>query len=389
MADAGHRDEQFSLKKVGDRNTAAAAATSSVITAMDTAAASAFDTINNNSSGSSSSSNNNNNNNESSLPPSIIVHQLLAGRDFAVLPSSDPKRSLIFRIAAQMANYVYCVVDKSTGGALLVDACWDIEGILSHLASLGVRANRIEACAYTHHHFDHTGGRLPRFMTAGLYNGNVRIDGITEVLNMLPHIESVCIGALDAEKAAKQCAVGTSLPKIRRLQDGDIVWESEDTVVSCWSTPGHTAGSVSLICSRQDAKSASPVIITGDTLFVGSCGRFDLPDSNPSDMLRSLARLSKLPDNTICFPGHNYSREAHTTIGHEASTNAMMVQGIRFANTPGALTREDTASAYQAYVLLPDYLSVARSALRGRLGAYEREKEFGSFHNSGCLHSRC
>ena len=81
-------------------------------------------------------------------------------------------------------------------------------------------------------------------------------------------------------------------------------------------TPGHTPGSQ---CFLVDGR-----LISGDTLFIRSCGRTDLPGSDPSEMYRSLTqRLGALPDDTVVFPGHNYGGAA-TTIGDEKRHNPMM-----------------------------------------------------------------
>ena len=61
-------------------------------------------------------------------------------------------------------------------------------------------------------------------------------------------------------------------------------------------TPGHTPGSVCL--------QAGDVLLTGDTLFAGSCGRTDFPGGSWEQMMASLARLAALPGNFKVFPGH-------------------------------------------------------------------------------------
>ena len=55
--------------------------------------------------------------------------------------------------------------------------------------------------------------------------------------------------------------------------------------------------------------------MAGDTLFINSCGRIDLPGSSPEDMYYSLQTLSKLVDETRLFPGHNYSGQPSDTLG--------------------------------------------------------------------------
>ena len=63
----------------------------------------------------------------------------------------------------------------------------------------------------------------------------------------------------------------------------------------------------------------------GDTLFIGGCGRVDLPGSDPKQMYDSLTnKLKALPDDTILYPGHNYSPTPISTIGEEKRTNPYM-----------------------------------------------------------------
>ncbi|MEO1914490.1 MAG: MBL fold metallo-hydrolase, partial [Myxococcales bacterium] len=63
----------------------------------------------------------------------------------------------------------------------------------------------------------------------------------------------------------------------------------------------------------------------GDTLFLGSCGRVDLPGSDPEAMYHSLNHtLKALPDETLLFPGHLYSPEGQSTMGEQKATNPML-----------------------------------------------------------------
>jgi hydroxyacylglutathione hydrolase len=81
-------------------------------------------------------------------------------------------------------------------------------------------------------------------------------------------------------------------------------------------TPGHTPGSQ---CFLVDDR-----LVSGDTLFIGACGRTDLPGSDPSEMYYSLTqRLAALPDATVLYPGHNYGGPS-STIGDEKRDNPYM-----------------------------------------------------------------
>lgn len=64
-------------------------------------------------------------------------------------------------------------------------------------------------------------------------------------------------------------------------------------------TPGHTKGSSSLYCKKENC------IFSGDTLFRGTWGRTDLPTSSIENIMNSISnKLMKLPDDTIVYPGH-------------------------------------------------------------------------------------
>jgi len=67
------------------------------------------------------------------------------------------------------------------------------------------------------------------------------------------------------------------------------------------------------------------MVFTGDTLFVGSVGRTDLPGGSWAELHRSLLeKLAALPDDTRVMPGHNYGPTPVSTIGHEKRHNPFM-----------------------------------------------------------------
>ncbi len=91
-------------------------------------------------------------------------------------------------------------------------------------------------------------------------------------------------------------------------------WELGGIHLQCIETPGHTPGSCCLLLPEDD------MLIVGDTLFKGSCGRTDLPGGDPRQMKESLNKLKQLPDAIRVFPGHG----PDTTIGIERATNFYM-----------------------------------------------------------------
>ena len=73
-------------------------------------------------------------------------------------------------------------------------------------------------------------------------------------------------------------------------------------------TPGHTPGGVCFYCKQHQR------LFSGDTLFKGTIGNLNLPTGQPQRMWPSLTKLSKLPAETIVYPGHG----ASTSIGAES-----------------------------------------------------------------------
>jgi len=79
-------------------------------------------------------------------------------------------------------------------------------------------------------------------------------------------------------------------------------------------TPGHTPGSQCFLVEKS--------LVSGDTLFINACGRVDLPGGDPEKMWWSLNRkLAALEDETILYPGHNYSDRPTSTLGEQKQSN--------------------------------------------------------------------
>lgn len=83
-----------------------------------------------------------------------------------------------------------------------------------------------------------------------------------------------------------------------------------DLKVTALHTPGHTEGSTCFHFERER------VLFSGDVIFQGSTGRWDLPGGDREQMERSLERVMTLPPDTKVYPGHG----AMTTIADELPT---------------------------------------------------------------------
>ncbi|HEX7033390.1 MAG TPA: MBL fold metallo-hydrolase [Nitrososphaera sp.] len=181
----------------------------------------------------------------------------------------------------QMANFTYIIADEERGDAAIIDPSWDLDHVFHSLKKNGWKA---KYAINTHTHFDHV-------------LGNDQVVAVT--------------GARIVQHKNSQ------LEKHVAVSDGDKI-EIGGIELRVLHTPGHSKDSICLILDGQ-------LVFTGDTLFVGNCGRTDLPGSDPAEMYDSLfGKIAKLDDNLIVYPGHNYGSSPTSTIGREKKTNYVL-----------------------------------------------------------------
>lgn len=113
-------------------------------------------------------------------------------------------------------------------------------------------------------------------------------------------------------------------PQAVILHPGSGVLHAAGIDFECIATPGHSPGSVCYWI--RDAA----ILVSGDTLFKGTCGRTDLPGGNARTLSRSLSSLAALPPETAVYPGHGDP----TTIGEELLTNFFLAQHRSSQPTP-------------------------------------------------------
>jgi len=174
-------------------------------------------------------------------------------------------------------NFSYVVADANTKEAAVVDPGFNADRIIPFLKGHGLKVKYVVA---THHHGDHTAG-----------NEKIKsFSGSAIVAHRLSNIDR------DIE-----------------VVDGDVL-ELGDLRIRVIHTPGHTRDGISLLVDGK--------LLTGDTLFVGECGRTDLSDSSAEDMYDSLFnKLMRLEDDVEVYPGHDYGPRPYSTIGVERQTN--------------------------------------------------------------------
>lgn len=188
--------------------------------------------------------------------------------------------------------------DEATGEAIVVDGGDDVERIASVLERHRLKPRYL---VHTHAHFDHIGA-------LGGLKERVGGDGLL-------HPEDRPLYALLAEQGRW---VGLPVAPAPVKLDGDLydglVLRAGGVALTCIHTPGHTPGSTSFAVDVDGA----PRLLSGDTLFRGSIGRWDLGGTSMEDIVESIrGKLLVYPDDTIVVPGHGPA----TTIGDERTAN--------------------------------------------------------------------
>jgi len=174
-------------------------------------------------------------------------------------------------------NFSYIIAEEDSGEAAVIDPSFNADVIIrwAKEARFGIRY-----IINTHHHKDHVGDNSK--------------------------IKSCFSSKIVAHRLSKT-------EKDVEVIDGDVL-KVGGLATRVIHTPGHTPDSICLLVDRR--------LLTGDTLFVGECGRTDLPGGSSADMFNSLFnKLMKLDDDIEVYPGHDYGSKPSSTIGEEKSTN--------------------------------------------------------------------
>jgi hydroxyacylglutathione hydrolase len=192
-------------------------------------------------------------------------------------------------------NFSYIIADMVSKEAGVVDPSFNVDAIVLVVKDQNFNLKYI---IDTHDHPDHTAGN--------------------EELRSAFHSKIV---AHKLSRARQDISV----------VDGDRIRLGAVTI-EIIHTPGHTPDSICLLTEGK--------LLTGDTLFVGECGRTDLPGGNVKDMYVSLLqKIAKMDDNIEVYPGHDYGPFPNSTIGREKQTNytlqkRTLEQFIQFMQTP-------------------------------------------------------
>jgi hydroxyacylglutathione hydrolase len=210
--------------------------------------------------------------------------------------ANEPRLYLRQAQIGPMANYVYLLGDPVSRKVAVVDPAWDTNAICNFVEKEGYQIDKI---LITHYHQDHLGGHMM----------GQSIEGSAEMLKRVK--AKVYVNKHEAEGTKR--VAGLSDSDLVKVDAGDVI-KVGDIEVKFLHTPGHTPGSQCFLAAGN--------LIAGDTLFINSCGRVDLPGSDPEAMYYSLNQtLKNLDDATVVYPGHAYSNESSSTIGKQKRTN--------------------------------------------------------------------
>ena len=179
----------------------------------------------------------------------------------------------------------YLVWDETSPTCVVIDPGYEPDTVLAEAKKLG---KEIAAIFLTHGHFDHVGG-------------------VREIA-----AETGCrVYLCDADLAMPPQMTAGPLYYTNTYSEGSFV-EEAGLSFKVLHTPGHTPGSVCLMCENA--------LFSGDTLFWGSCGRTDLPGGSWATIRVSLKRLADLSGDFEVYPGHGDA----TTLSFERKMNPYM-----------------------------------------------------------------
>jgi hydroxyacylglutathione hydrolase len=174
-------------------------------------------------------------------------------------------------------NFTYLVADREGGDAVVIDPSYGVEPLLE---AIDRRSAKVRYVLNTHSHKDHIVGNPDVVRRTGA--------------KVVAHRKS-------------------PFRPDRPVDEGDTL-EVGGLRIQVLYTPGHTPDSVLYLFEGH--------VATGDTLFVGECGRTDLEGGDPSKMYDSLlGRVVRLDDALVVLPGHDYGVTPTSTVGREKREN--------------------------------------------------------------------
>ena len=188
------------------------------------------------------------------------------------------------------------IVGKENGPCVVIDIGYLSKGIIEYIKT---HHTEIKAIILTHGHFDHIAG----------LNDFMKSFGETKVYIDRFDLELVTNPKLNCSRFGR--TIVTYNGEVIDFKDGDTLDFGDDLVFKIYETPFHTEGSVCILNKSENA------LFTGDSLFKGSIGRYDLITSDHSKLKNSLDIIKCFDNKLVVYPGHGEI----TTIEEELKNN--------------------------------------------------------------------
>ena len=188
----------------------------------------------------------------------------------------------------------YLLCDETEKLCAVVDPGGDAARVAAAVVDTGCAPCAI---LLTHGHYDHTGG-------------------VAELRAKWPDVPVYLNHRDQYEGDAYLQQLFPPVPGAKDYDEGDTV-QVGGLAVDVMATPGHSEGSVTLRCGD--------VLLCGDTLFAGSCGRTDFPGGSVKKIMASLKRLGSLEGDLQVYPGHMET----STLDQERSWNPYLHQAMQ------------------------------------------------------------
>ena len=191
-----------------------------------------------------------------------------------------------------LSNNCYLIFDNKSKKAFMVDSPAPADEVINFIQSQNLK---VEFIVLTHAHFDHIGGLGSFPFPFYIHKDDLQLLKDPQVNGSIFFDSSIVV-----EK------------KPRLYKENEPLY-FDNYSIEVIHTPGHTPGSVSLKLNNW--------LFSGDTLFLNSIGRTDIPLASQERILKSIKeKLLVLPSGTIVYPGHG----GPTTIAREAKLNPFL-----------------------------------------------------------------
>ncbi|KAJ7871437.1 hydroxyacylglutathione hydrolase [Mycena olivaceomarginata] len=219
-------------------------------------------------------------------------------------------------IPVRQDNYAYLLIDEATKQTQY----GQVDKVTAAADSLGLQ---LVAALTTHHHDDHSGGNkvfASTYPDAVIYAGSNQAPAAT-----------------------------------RLVKDGDEFTLGKNIRIKCLATPCHTQDSICYHVTDASDPTHPGGVFTGDTLFIGGCGRFF--EGTGPEMHAALSYLGQLPDDTIAYVGHEYTASNAQFGLHVDPENQELARLAELAKTnkiTAGLTTIGDEKAWNVFMRLKD-----------------------------------